>query len=120
MFFDGVGPELLPVVITGNSPYLTLYACAAHVLGLPECEVPLQSLLFCGFTACETCDVNDDSWTECVNFAISSQGFCAQIALPPGCDSLFQLEAIPAECIGSATTIEQAFPVLADYYCGAP
>jgi hypothetical protein len=119
VFFDGVGPELLPVVVTGNSPYLTHYACAAHVLGLPECAVPFQSFLFCGFTACEECDVDDGSWTECVDFALNS-GICAQYAPPPACDSLFQLEEIPVECIGSATTIDEAFPILADYYCGAP
>ena len=120
VFFDGVGPELLPVVVTGNSPYLTLYACAAHVLGLPECEIPFQSRLFCGFSACEACDVDDGSWTECVDFAVNGPSIYAQDALPPGCDALFELEEIPAECIGSATTIEEGFPILADYYCGAP
>ena len=48
------------------------------------------------------------------------KSICAQDALPPGCDALFELEEIPAECIGSATTIEEGFPILADYYCGAP
>jgi hypothetical protein len=115
------GPFPMPVVVMGTvSPYLSIYACIAHVAGMPDCEVPVQSIVFCAFTACDQCELGSEEGNECVNWALNESPVCTTIELPAGCEMLFGVEQVPAECIGDAMTLEEAFPILADFYCGAP
>ena len=115
-----VGPPApFPVLLGGDGALsLSIFACIAHVLGFPECEVPNQSLVTCAYTACGQCDIDSGEHNDCVNWAINESPVCSQIELPAGCESLFEVQAAPAECIGDAITFEEAFPILANFYCG--
>jgi hypothetical protein len=117
----GTQPYPMPVAIVGDMyQYLSYYACQAEVAGLPECELPFQSLVFCGYTACQSCDMADDAYWDCVNYAINDLEVCGAIEIPATCDPLFNATELPAECTGAATTFAATFPSLADFYCGAP
>jgi hypothetical protein len=116
----GAEPYPMPVALPGAIyRVLSLAACQAEVAGLPECEVPYQSWYFCGYSACQRCSTNDTQ-TDCLGYAIFDSEPCSTIEIPASCDPLFAATEWPAECIGSATTFDAAFSILADFYCGAP
>ena len=116
----GTAPFPLTVILPSPAfQYLTLFGCQAQAMDLPECAVPIEALLFCGRTACETC-ADDDVTTACVNAAINPPGVCADITLPAGCEAVFSAPGLDPACIGDATDFETAFVVLASLYCGAP
>jgi hypothetical protein len=115
----GETPFPMPVTIVGDMfQYLSHYACAAEIAGLPQCEVPFQSLILCGIAACEGCE--KDEKDACVNYAINDPEVCGAIEVSQSCLPLFSAPDFPAACVGDATSFEEGFTVLADLYCGAP
>lgn len=109
-------PYPLSVILPSEGfQYLTLFGCQAQAMGLPECAVPIESLLFCGRTACETCA--EDENNDCVNYAINPPGVCNELGLPAGCEAVFQATSLDPACIGDATDFASAFQVLAKLYC---
>jgi hypothetical protein len=115
----GTAPFPLPVILTSTTvQYLTLYGCQAQAMGLPECAAAIESLLFCARTSCEGC-TDDAVNNTCVNYAINPPALCGELGLPAGCEAVLAATALDPSCIGSATTFETAFPVLAELYCGA-
>jgi hypothetical protein len=114
-------PFPMMVTLQGTAyTYLTLYACQAVAMDLPECAVPVQLLLFCGNTACEACADDDTENNECVNYAINPPGICGDIALPEGCEAVLAAQELDPVCIGDATTFDAAFLIMCEHYCGAP
>lgn len=115
----GAAPFPLSVILPSEAfQYLTLFGCQAQAMGLPECAVPIESLLFCGRTACESCP-DDASNNDCVNYAINPPAICGEVGLPTGCEAVFSATELDPACIGDATGFETAFAVLAELYCGA-
>ena len=76
-------PVFLPVG-SGGAGQISIYACIAVAIGMPECAIPLTNNSFCPANACATCE--DSESKACQEEAL--QDAC-KIDLPKDCVDAF-------------------------------
>jgi hypothetical protein len=100
----------------GSTAYLSYYACESAAQGLPQCAVPITSLVFCANTACENCMAGSADETACLTEA--ENGVCSTITIPTECDPVVNADPASAQCDG--TDFQGLYTNMANYMCGAP
>ena len=106
-------PALLPTGESSLSPNVA--ACAALVVGRPDCALPLSKQVVCTSSACSSCAKEESASCQ----AEAACGVCATVAYSPECTAATaQAAAWEATCRGA--NFDETYTKVANYLCGAP
>jgi hypothetical protein len=106
-------PALIPV---GDYIFLNAGACEALAVGAPAgCAQSYSNATLCGYSTCETCDLNVDG-NACLSY--SATHACAASQAPAACDAAIAADKTLADATCLATTFEGAYRKLVPFICG--
>lgn len=105
---------IIPLSEVAVSPNVA--ACAALVIGRPECAVPVSKELVCTSTACSTCPAGA-STSACQTQA--SAAICAGLG-DAACNTAISASTAQWATVCRGTTFKDTFEMVGAVMCGAP
>lgn len=103
---------LIPVSEDSVSPNTA--ACAAIVIGKPECAVKLAGQVTCTASACATCE-DEASDTECLNTAAA--GICKS-TVDEACNKAVNDAASQWQATCRGANFDEGYAKVAEFFCG--
>ena len=104
---------LIPVSEDSVSPNTA--ACAAIVIGKPECAVKLAGQVTCTASACATCE-DEASDTDCSNKAAA--GICKS-TIDEACNKAVNDAASQWQTLCRGANFDEGYAKVAEFFCGA-
>jgi hypothetical protein len=106
-------PALIPVSDASVSPNVA--ACAALVIGRPDCAVKLAGQVVCTSSACATCESEAED-TECL--AKATDGIC-KTTVDKACNDAVNAAAAQWQSVCRGTAFDDTYVKVANVLCGA-
>ena len=105
-------PALIPVSADSVSPNIA--ACAALVIGRPDCAVALTQQVVCTSSACSTCadQASDDACTA------TAEGAICRTTVNAGCNTAVNAAQATWAPVCRGTTFADTYTKVARYLCG--